>query len=245
MKPSARMKPTSVMPARRAAWTASEVGALDRHQRAEAGGPGLLHELDRGPAADEQAAPRRRQHPFEQQGADDLVDGVVATDVLAGDDDPARRVERRRGVDRAGRAEQPLPAEHGVGHRREHVVVDRVRGRAAGRAGRAARRSGRCRTSRSSTSWCRGDRSRRGARPPVSTVTTLKCDAVGRAVGAVAHAGHRRAGEQPVGEAEPRRQLVVVARRAHRRRDDGPVELDRHRLLDDELVGPALRVRRR
>ena len=62
-----------------------------------------------------------------------------------------------------------------------------------------------------------------------------------RAVGAVAHAAHRGAGQQTLGEAEAGRQLVVVAGRAHRGRHDHAVELDRHRLLDDELVRASCR----
>ena len=80
-----------------------------------------------------------------------------------------------------------------------------------------------------------------GARPPVSTVTTLNCGLDSGTVRAVAHAGDAGAGQQALGEAEPDGQLVVVARRAHRRVDHRAVELDRHRLLDDQLVGSAAR----
>ena len=62
----------------------------------EPGRPGLLHHLDRRPTADEQAAARRWQRTLEQERSDDLVDGVVTADVLAGEDDLAGCGRRRR-----------------------------------------------------------------------------------------------------------------------------------------------------
>ena len=46
--------------------------------------------------------------------------------------------------------------------------------------------------------------------------------------------------EHPFGETEPRRQLVVVPGRPHRGGHERVVELDRHRLLDDQVVGSPL-----
>ena len=128
----------------------------DGDERAEAGGPRLLHHLHRRPAADEQPAAGGRQ--------------------LAGRAAARRRPCRRRCGGRRPRGsagsspsrsnaaaactapvvgEQALAVEHPVGHGGEHRGVDRLGSAAAAPAGRAARRSGRCRTTRSSTTSCR------------------------------------------------------------------------------------------
>src|SRR3546814_4318883 len=51
----------------------------------EAGRPGLLHDLEAGPAADEEGEVGGGQRAVEEQPAHHLVDGVVAADVLARD----------------------------------------------------------------------------------------------------------------------------------------------------------------
>ncbi len=61
-------------------------------------------------------------------------------------------------------------------------------------------------------------------------------------VDAVTNADDRNASKQSFGMAEPGRQLEVVARCAHRGGGQRSIELDRHRLLDDQLVGAALRL---
>ena len=91
-------------------------GGLDRQgrrrrhgdHRLEPGGPRLLHHLERGPTADEQAQAGGRQAVVEQQPTDHLVDGVVAADVLADDAEGAGAVERGGGVGGTGAAEEVL-----------------------------------------------------------------------------------------------------------------------------------------
>jgi len=56
---------------------------------------------------------------------------------------------------------------------------------------------------------------------------------------AIAALADGHTGKQPLGEAEPGRQLEVVAGRTHGGRHQHSVELDLERLLDDQLVGLA------
>ena len=122
----------------------------------------------------------------------------------------------------------------------EDVELERVRQRRAVRAARqlvdlvaaappAARR-------------CRAEPWRRGRRamPPVSTVTMLNSVSTALPVAAVPDALDRGTGEQALGVAEADGELEVVPGRAHRRADGHPIELDRHRFLDDQPIGTAL-----
>ena len=61
----------------------------------------------------------------------------------------------------------------------------------------------------------------------------------GASVGAVPDTGDGQAGQQALGVAETDGELEVVAGCAHGDRDDRVVELDGHRFLDDQIVGPA------
>jgi hypothetical protein len=162
----------------------------------------------------------------------------VAADVLADMADPALAVEHGRGVDCAGRAEQALVLGDELRHAPQQLEWHRRRRRHGLEAGAhvveliapappAARR-------RRTEAW--GGRGRQ----PIGLDGDDVELGLGRAArGAVAHAGHRCAGEQALGVAEADRQVEVVTGGAHRRRDGDAVELDRHRLLDDQLVGDA------
>ena len=72
-----RRKPTRVSPASAARSAASEDGAETAASTGEPGQHGLLHQLERGPAADQQDAAAQRQPALPQRPADDLVDRVV------------------------------------------------------------------------------------------------------------------------------------------------------------------------
>ena len=96
-----------------------------RHDRAEAGRPGLLHDLEAGPSAHVQPEVRGRQAVVEEQPAHDLVDGVVPADVLAHDQRRARRGRRprprarrrwRRTAPAAGPTRSGTPASSVTGH---------------------------------------------------------------------------------------------------------------------------------
>ena len=149
-----------------------------------------------------------------------------------------RAVEGHRGVDAAGQVEQLLVARDPVGHRRPAR-----RGGNGGRGGRGCRRSRRSSTAvvphmpqAEVVAVSRGGGT--GARPPVSTVTTLNSLSTAEPVPQYLH-GAPGARQQALGEAEPGGQLEVVARRAHGGGDQHAVEVDLQRLLDDELVGAA------
>ena len=66
-----------------------------------------------------------------------------------------------------------------------------------------------------------------------------------RTIGAVADAGDGEPGKHTLGVTKTDSEFVVVARRTHRGADLNPVELDRHRLLHDQVVGltPSLAAR--
>jgi hypothetical protein len=162
----------------------------------------------------------------------------VAADVLAHEQDGAGGVEGGRGVDGAGQAEQLLVGCDPVGHRRHHVERDRRRRRQGvqalaqlvdgGRAAHAARRGG------------DGQAGRRDRRPAAGVDRDdVELALERRARPAVLALADRGAGQQALGEAEARRQLEVVAGRAHGRGDEHAVEVDLERLLHHQLVGPA------
>ena len=182
----------------------------------------------RGPARPARAAARRP--PCRRRCGGRRPRGATMH-VAVGD-----RTRPRRGPRRS--REQALAVERPGRHRGQHVE------RRTARVGRQRREA-----AGSSSSWSLPHQPQlddvvpsrgvgAGARPPVSTVTTLNSRrhrACRRRSSARRVTG--RAGEQPLGEAEADRQLVVVARRAHRGRHERAVELDRHRLLDDQVVG--------
>jgi hypothetical protein len=79
-------------------------GAHEGHARREA----LLQDLEAAAPADQDDVPRERQPAFQQRPPDELVRRVVTADVLPERDEVPLRVEERRGVQAAGRVEEPL-----------------------------------------------------------------------------------------------------------------------------------------
>jgi hypothetical protein len=63
--------------------------------------------------------------------------------------------------------------------------------------------------------------------PSATTSTVFACEVGGR---------RRSTGGEPFGEAEPERQLLVVARRAHRHRDRLPVDADLEGLFHGDCI---------
>ncbi len=140
-----------------------------------------------------------------------------------------------------GRPEQRLAADHHLGDRVQEPEVERVGRRATGAS--RLHRSASC--SVPQMPQLDDVLPRRGvgvgARPPVSTVTTLNSEST-----ALPSAQYRtpvtdRPAEHSFGETEPDGQLEVVTGRAHRGRHERAVELDRHRFLDDQFVRLAAR----
>ena len=239
--PGGRSRPAASRPRR--PWRRPATMARRRPRRARSPRPTPSARSRSWPGRSRTARGRRRAG--RRRGAsrpDHLVDGVVAPDVLAGDERACRscRTPRRRGRRRSRRTGS-WQARHLVGHLGQDVEVERDRVDERRRGAAAAARARRCRTARTTTSSRARGAPGTGARPPVSTVTTLK-PVVGRRAGrAVADAGDRRAAQEALGVAEAGGQLEVVARRAHGGRHQRAVEADLHRLLDDHLVGLATR----
>ncbi len=147
-------------------------GRGHRDKRAEPGGPRLLDQFEARPTAHEQALPGRGKRPVEKQATHHLVDGVVASDVLADVADLARSVERRRRVHGSGGLEQGLALRHLVGHADHDLEVERCRRR------ERIEPTGEIVESRGATHPARRRHDAdtgfgAGAFPPVSTVTTL------------------------------------------------------------------------
>ena len=219
---------------------------LDRQRRRGADGddrreprcPCFLDHLDAGGSADEQTVATGREVAGEQQRTDDLVDSVVTADVFANKTDVAIAVEGRCRVHRTGRVEQPLVFGDEVGDPPEQAEWHRGRGFERGEscvhlvelfaaAPTAARRGGAEPRSR-----CR--------RAPLGVDgDDVESALDGAAVGAVLDSVDRSSVEQALGVAVTDGELEIVARGTHGRGDDRAVELDRHRLLDDQVVGTA------
>src|SRR6202012_873137 len=101
-----------------------EVGGQRRrggHRREQryAGQYRLLHQLERGPSADQQRAAAERELVVEQRPADDLVDGVVPAHVLAYREQRPGSVEQPRGVQPASGGEHLLRVPQPVRQRRK------------------------------------------------------------------------------------------------------------------------------
>ncbi len=105
--PSSRATATSVTPAASAVRTASAVGAETATRIGTPIGGRLLHQFDRQPAGQEDDA-AAAAYAGPRQRAGQLVEGIVAADVLAQRDDPCRRGQKRGGVDGVGLAVERL-----------------------------------------------------------------------------------------------------------------------------------------
>ena len=111
----------------------------DGDQAADAGRDGLLHQLEPGPAADDQAG-LGGGLAGEHAGAGHLVDGVVPADVLADHQSLALGGEEAGGVHAPGAAEDGLALAQAVGETSYDVGVRQRAGPA--RCGRRARSRG-------------------------------------------------------------------------------------------------------
>src|ERR1700730_7645771 len=80
----------------------------DRRQQRNSGGNRFLYDLEPAAAADQQHVTTEWQMAAEQRPTDDLVHGVVPADVLAQDEQFARRSKKRRGMQSAGSTEDRL-----------------------------------------------------------------------------------------------------------------------------------------
>ena len=196
--------------------------------------------------------PRSGSRSFRSGPADDLVDGVVAPDVLAEYEHLTRRgVEQCRRMQSAGLVEDGLPAaERGrAGWRgsqhpssRRHPSTRRTTTRSR------PRRSTPFRTRRTSSS-CRSLRARSGDGGGVpgasvdieDVVGVLGVPARGPPVPGppqwIAERNWLAARDDPLRHQEARRQLDVVPGRAHRDRERRPADANLERLFDGERVG--------
>ena len=222
----------------------------DRDDGREAGRPGLLHDLEPGPAADVQPEVGGRERVRRA-----AADRPPCPRRCAARCPPGRRAAGPTRSKAAAAWTAPVASNrscvgpHPLGHRGQHLHGP----------GRVRRAIVPMRARRSSIEV---DPHNPHADVVVATAglghgrdaTGVDAHdvevAVDRAAGAAVPAGeHGRAGEQPVAVAQPDGQLEVVAGRAHRRGDEVVVEPDLERLLHDELVGttaedgsvPALR----
>src|SRR5581483_9716672 len=89
----------------------------DRDDDRAAGDGSLLDELERESAADADDAVRERQTPLAVRPADDLVERVVATDILPQAEQAAGRVEQPGCVQPACGGEGGLRGSQAVGER--------------------------------------------------------------------------------------------------------------------------------
>ncbi len=95
-------------------------GAEDRHARHG----GLLNDLEAHPSGNHDESVVERQPPGEDLGADELVERVVATDVLADVQDATVPVEEARGVETARRVERRLSRPERVRQGTDHIRRD-------------------------------------------------------------------------------------------------------------------------
>ena len=205
--------------------TASELGRADADEDRDARDRRLLHELEAQPARDAQHVVVQRHEPVAQRAADHLVHRVVATDVLAHEQQLPVRGEQPGGVQPARALEGRLA--QAVGQRGEQRAVDR---RPVGQARRVHRDLLERALSADPAGGGRVER----ARARVVQQRPGDLDDVGLELGG--RPGRAGGVDQPLAVQEPERELLVVARRAHRDRERGAVDADLERLLDRDLV---------
>ncbi len=226
-------------PARSAVDTASDVGALTATSAEKPAAHAFCTSSKEARPLTYSPSPAGGQPTVEQQPAHDLVDRVVAPDVLTHDADGGRGdrtsaaactapVISNSSWSRRMRSAMPASTSRGIasvgGSGLESVgqLVD------GGGPAQPARRRGH-------TQPRRRDR----GQPPGVDRYHVELAVDGRAGSAVATRAHRGAAQQAVGEAEAHGQLEVVPRRAHGGGHQVVVEPDGHGLLDGQLVGVA------
>ena len=228
-------------PRRSAASTARSLGAETAARIGRAGDRRLLDELEARPARDQDDPPVERQRAGQRLAPDQLVERVVAADVLAQGEQPAVGVEQARGVEPAGGLEHGLRLAQPVRQRHE----DRGRDDRASRDRRAADLDLVERRLAADPARGRGDevalRDPRGVERAVEVDGDLVVGARGRRGVGEGHVEDPRALEEPLRDQEPDRELRLVTRGAHRDRDvgrrlPGPAGADRHGLLAGQPV---------
>src|SRR6266571_3259346 len=95
-------------------------GCEDRDARPDR----LLHDLVAGPTAHDQDRIAQRQPRIQEGPADDLVDRIVAADVLAEVDELATRREQAGGVETSGPLEHSLARAEAIDEAGEDRAVD-------------------------------------------------------------------------------------------------------------------------
>ena len=200
-------------------------GRADRDEQRATGDGGLLDELEREAAADAEDRVREGQQPVEEGAAEHLVECVVAPT-------SSRTQSRSPAAEKSPVAWRPPAPRMPPGRR----AAGRGAGRRAWPRPAACSRSEAPRPRSPPERPCRRRRRRTRCRTPPQTVDVgagrLDLDRVrGEIVG---HA--RRERPQPLGEAEPDRQLLVVAWRPHRHGHGNAADPDLQRLLDRDEV---------
>jgi hypothetical protein len=83
-------------------------GGADGDEHGDAGGEGFLHQLETGAAAEDEDGAREVSPPLQKLVADNFVDSIVATDILANDDTAALWGEEAGGMKTTGALEDLL-----------------------------------------------------------------------------------------------------------------------------------------
>ena len=167
---------------------------------------------------------------LEERPADDLVHRVVASDVLAHARELAVGVEEPGRMQPAGRRERALRLEQPRRQRRDDVERDLERALDPRRARPRPPRSRPSRRRRTTTRCRSAAGAARGrSRPPRPRPCSPRDRPGARA----------EIGREPLREAEPERELLVVPRRPHRDGDRLAADADLERLLDRDDVALA------
>ncbi len=226
---SPRAKPHSVIPISSASETASEVGALTP---TSTGAPATAHfctSSNESRPLTHTSAGMQRHGAGGQARADDLVERVVAPDVLAQDDQLAGRVEQRGRVQAARALEAGL--HEPVGQRGEQVARDLG-------AGRGRRGVDGDLLERALAAHPARRRRVEGPRARLAHERAGHLDGVAREVGG--RLGPARTVDQALPEEEAQGELLVVPWRPHRDGQRPPVDADLERLLARDGVGDAV-----
>ena len=224
-----RVNPHSVIPRSSASDTASELGApTPTRIGAPATAAFCTSSNDSRPLTHRIRSPSGTS-PSSSIAADDLVHRVVAPDVLARQHELAVGVEQAGGVDAAGALERRLLEP--VGQAGEERPGDR-------RPGRQRRAVDRDLLERALAAHAAGGGRVEAALAGVAGQRSGDLDRVDREV--LGRAGGVRAVDQALAVEEPERELLVVARRAHRHHERDAVDPDLERLLDRDVVVAAV-----
>ena len=215
----------------------------DRYDQRDTGDDRLLDDLEAEPAGNREDRLRQRQPAGAERPAGQLVDCVVAADVLARGEQRPPAVEEGGAVQAAGRREQGLGRAQPLGQRREQGSGNRPgRGDRRGAddevldralAADAAARRG----EEAPLAHAPGARGvERDLQPVVAVVERL--------ARALEPADLPRRSDDALREEESGDQLLVVARGAHEHGERLAAEADLERRLDRQAVGLQARLAR-